>query len=732
MKLSRTPDLRFALLYNLLAGVTLSCLWVAPAFADASPLPEQPIAPPSDQVDLTSNTVSYDETGQILTAEGEVEIIQLNKILRADKVVYNIATDKVHAYGHVVFLEPSGNIHFADEVELEEEMKNGFVKKLRSVLADGSRLNAAEGQRIDGTKIILKEATYTPCDPCKANPEKPPVWQIRADQVTHDETDHSVSYDDARFEFYGVPVAYTPYFSHSDGTIKQKDGFLPPRFSLDSQLGFGASSGYYWGISPSEDATLGAKVFSKENPQLFGQYRKRFDDAETQLDASLTHTDADGAQGHIFGEGLWDIDEKWRAGFNGQLTTDDTYLRKYNITSEDVLENELYAERFDNRDYFTARALAYQDIRVSDRSADQPNILPEISSHFMGDPNALLGGRWEIGLSSLNLLRKGNGQDVFRGSADISWERRDEVPIGLVNTLTLDSRGDYYEISDRDENSIVGGSGGTRAFRFYPVLNDVVSYPVAKNMDGAQVVIAPTASLTLSPKVKNDTNIPNEDSQDVQIDASNIFEANRFPGIDRVEDGNHATYGARTGVYLNDGSKGEVFLGQSYRFDKEDNPFPDGSGLSTQKSDVVGQIVGNYQDLYSLDYRFQLASTNLQSERHEIDGMATIGKAHLTGTYLYARALEGTDLDVSREQVQGSLSYDITPEWMVSTGVRYDLSEDQKGLRYTDVGLIYAGQCMGFSTHARRSFTDDDTGDSATEVTFQIDFKNLGSFGNQD
>jgi LPS-assembly protein len=373
--------------------------------------------------------------------------------------------------------------------------------------------------------------------------------------------------------------------------------------------------------------------------------------------------------------------------------------------------------------------LGFQDIRVSDRSVDQPNILPEMQASFMGDPDALLGGRWSADFSSLNLLRKGNGQDVFRGSVELGWQRRDVLSIGLVNTVSVSTRGDAYQISDRDENSLVGGSGGASAFRFYPLIHDVVSYPVATNVGSSQLVIEPTVSFTASKKTKNDTSIPNEDSQDVQIDATNIFDPNRFPGLDRVEDDSHVTYGLRTGIYTDDGSRGEVFLGQSYRLDNKGNPFPDGSGLSEQESDIVGQIVAEYKNLYNLNYRFQLASENFQSERHEIDGTAYLGDLSLAATYLYARSLEGTDLQESRQQIYGTISYKLDENWTVNTATRYDLSAEDEGLRYTGLGLNYEGQCFNILTRARRTFTDEDTGDNATEVTVQVGLKNIGSFG---
>lgn len=686
----------------------------------------------TEKVDLFADTVSYDEINQVITASGKVEILQAGRIVKANNVIYNLQKDTVEAVGDVAMMDTNGDVHFAERVELERALKDGYIRKLRSVLVDGSRITAGEGQKIGG-KTVMKDATYTPCEECKADPEKPVLWQIVADEVSHDKEKHEIAYKNAKFEVHGVPVFYTPYFSHTDGTIKQKNGFLMPKLSLNSQLGFGLTSRYYWGISPSEDATIGARVFSKNNPQLLGEYRKRFNNAEISFDSSATYSEDDEKfRGHLFGKGLWDINDNWRAGFQNQLTSDDKYLREYDITSDNVLENQIYAEKFDNRDYFVVRALGFQDVRVSDRSVDQPNILPEIQASFMGTPNGALGGRWTVDLSSLSLLRKGNGQDVFRTSAETAWERKDIGSSGLVNTFTISSRLDGYQISDRDEISIVGGEGGANSFRFYPYIHDVVSYPVSKNIGSALVVIEPTIALTTSVRTKNNTDIPNEDSQDVQIDAVNIFEANRFPGLDRVEDGTHVTYGARTGLYKDDGSKGEIFLGQSYRLDDLENPFPDGSGLSEDESDLVGQIIAQYQDLYSLDYRFQFASESMQAERHELFGFANLGDLSFSTTYLYARSLERTNLQDSRQQIYGTAAYRLDDEWNLLTSARYDLSDEEKGLRSSSFGVNYIGQCFTVLTSLKRSYADKDTGDAATEFSVQLGLKNLGSIGTNE
>lgn len=725
---------RFALLSFLLSGAAFPC------FGYAAVLGETP--PVSDQVDFLAEQINYDEKNQIIVASGNVEITQEGRVVKAKTVTYHLLNEAVEAEGDVVMMEPSGDVHFADRVELKDRFKNGYVKKLRSVLADGSRFTAEEGHRENAERIVMTDATYTPCEECKADPEKAPLWQFRAGKVTHDTTDHTITYNDATFEVGGFPIAYTPYFSHPDGTIHQKSGVLPPTFSSNSQMGLSVNTRYYWAISPSEDATLGARLFTKETPMAFGEYRKRYDDAELELDASATSssrkdtvgeetiTKGDEFRGHLFGKGLWNIDEKWRAGFRTQLTTDDQYLRQYDLSSESVLDNEVYAERFSGRNYLVGRAMAFQDVRVSDRSADQPNILPDIRSNMLGQPNDLLGGRWSLDLSALGLTRKGNGQDVLRGSATAGWERRDVASFGSVNTLTAALRGDAYKAFNYDED-MSGDSSSDVSTRFYPYVQDVLSYPLVRDFDAFQSVIEPTIALTAASNVDNNSNIPNEDSQDVQIDALNIFSPNRFPGLDRVEDRVHATFGGRAGVYAPDGSEAEIFLGQSFRLNNSDNPFPEGSGLSGQESDFVGQIMADYQRKFGLDYRFQLGADSFESERHELSAYAGWEKISLSATYLYARALEGTDLDQSREQLYQDITYDFVENWRMRESSRYDFG-DLSGFRNVLFGVDYFAQCATISTTAKRSFAFEETGADATEVMVRIGLKNLGEFGTGD
>ena len=694
-------------------------------------------------VDLQADSLMNNEETKTVTAIGNVMLVQDGRILRADKISYNVPNDRIIATGNVVLNEINGDIHTAERVELVDEMKDGFVKGLISYLADGSRFKAKQGTRKDATVTTMKSASYTPCEPCKKDPDKPVVWQIKASEVTHDEEENRISYRNARFELFGVPVAYTPYFSHPDGSIKRKSGFLSPTFSLDSELGFSAGTSYYWAIAPDRDATIGVRAFTEQAPLVTGEWRQRWDNASLQVNTGITYskrtdskdgenfTQDEEVRGHIFADGLWDMNDKWRSGIKLEYASDDQYLRQYDFSGEDVLENKIYAERFSGRHYSTARLIGYQDVRIGElQNEDQPQILPEIISNWVGEPGSvpLIGGRWEVEGNILGLHREGAEQDMARLSLEGAWKRRLVSDLGFLTTVDASIRGDFYAVRDRDVAQVGNRDDDTLTeARVYPLLHAETSYPLARDFENFQMRIEPIASISAAPHLDGNDNIPNEDSQDIQLDTANIFNPNRFPGLDRVEDETHLTYGLRTGVYGHSGSTFNIFAGQSYRLDDKNNPFPDGSGLNTQSSDYVAELYGNYKDRYYFDYRLQLDDDGLSSQRHEFDGSANFGKLQISGTYLYADSLAGTVISESREQVGGDITYNWNDKWSTNAGAVQDLGI-APGLRTAYVGLDHYGQCLNWSLSAVRNLTDDATGDSSTELLLRIGLKNLGEF----
>ncbi len=691
----------------------------------------------SQPVDLQADDLSYDDNGRVVLATGNVVLQQAGRRLLADGVRYDLKQDQVKASGNVVLRDRNGDVHYARDVALSNKFKDGTITGVRSVLADGSQFSAAEGVRDNGLRTTLKNASYTACEPCKDDPDKEPLWQIKASEVHHDKDEHRVTYKNARMEFSGVPVFYTPYLSHSDGSIERKSGLIAPSAGFTSDLGFFATNNYYVDIAPDKDATIGLMASTQEAPMALAEYRQRWRDAALTVNGGLTYSsrranqngqairENEEVRGFVKGNARWDINEKWRSGINVDWASDDQFLRQYDLDTRDILENEIFVERFAGRHYTVGRLLTFQDTRIEERQEqDQPEVLPEIITSFVGAPGSVpvIGGRWQVDGSVLGLRREGGGQDTGRLSLGLGWQRRLVSDYGLLTQVDGQVRGDFYNVRDRAEANDDGTEG-----RIFPQFHVQSSYPVARNFEKGQVRLAPIAAVTVAPNLNVNDDIPNEDSQDVQIDASNIFNANRFPGLDRVEDQSRVTYGVQGGIYGHEGDFVTAFLGQSQRFDNDDNPFPVGSGLDETDSDIVGQVQAQYADNINLNYRFQLDHESLGSSRHELDFRGGVGPFSLSSTYLFAKALEGTGIDESREQIDLDARYQLTSDWAFRSGAVQDLGADP-GLREAYAGVNYDGQCLSWSLTGQKNFTDDASGDSDTEIFFRIGLKNLGEF----
>jgi len=187
---------------------------------------------------LSAEEFVYDADAEVVRAQGDVRLTQSGQSLQAKTIVYNIRDDVAYAQGGVILTDESGDRHYADLVELNDTMRRGLVQNLYSEFKDGSRLWAKQAVRESEQRHVLKDARYTPCQACEDDPDNTPQWALRASEVTHDKENATIEYRNARFEAWGVPLAYNPYFSHPDGTIVQKSGFLKPEFGLGRDYGF--------------------------------------------------------------------------------------------------------------------------------------------------------------------------------------------------------------------------------------------------------------------------------------------------------------------------------------------------------------------------------------------------------------------------------------------------------------------------------------------------------------
>ena len=179
---------------------------------------------------VQADEINYDYANERVSAVGNVQIYYSGSTLEADRVIYDQKTKRLHAEGNVRLTEPDGKVTYGEILDLSDDYRDGFVDSLRLERPEQTRIAATRADRSGGNYTVFQNGVYTACEPCKDDPKKPPKWQVKAARIIHDQGEKMIYFEDARLEFFGVPLAWLPYFSAPDPTVKRKSGFLMPLF----------------------------------------------------------------------------------------------------------------------------------------------------------------------------------------------------------------------------------------------------------------------------------------------------------------------------------------------------------------------------------------------------------------------------------------------------------------------------------------------------------------------
>ncbi|MDA1088889.1 MAG: LPS assembly protein LptD [Proteobacteria bacterium] len=670
-------------------------------------------------VHLSADDISFDQENGLVTATGNVEIIHGQRKLIADRILYNQKSDVVTAAGNIQLSEPGGEKLFGDQMQISGDLKDALIESLGIILTDRSRIAATGARRSDGNVTEMRQGVYSPCNLCKNDPTRPPLWQIKAVKIIHNKNSKTIEYRDAWLEVLGVPVAYTPYLSHPDPTVKRQSGLLVPSFGRSSDLGSVTQVPYFINIDPTRDATITALVTGDGGSGMIGEYRQRFRNGTFDATASLIGGDDDeDFRAHIKSEGRFDFDNTWRGGFDINRATDDTYLRRYGFGSPNSLNSRLFVEGFRGRNYFSANGYAFQGLRSTDDADLEPLVLPLIDFNHLGKPDKY-GGQTVLDVNFLAIARH-EGTDIRRLSVQPGWQLPFMGPLGDAYKLSLSLNGNLYQVDHlkRDGEANFNGVSG----RLHPQVMLDWRLPFVKTDGNISQVLEPVAAATYSPYGGNSTKIPNEDSTELEFDDTNLFAANKFSGLDRVEGGPRLSYGLKWGAYGKGGGSSTFFLGQSWR-PRSDDTFPSRSGLEDNFSDIVGRVHITPGPYLNLLYRTRFASDNFTPKRNEATLSAGVPALKANASYVFLESQEDSEFS-GREEINFSVNSQLNKFWRAGfSGVR-DIAAGEA--RQYGASLIYENECVVLTTRASRTFFEDRDLRPTDQVTLNVTLKTLG------
>ena len=678
---------------------------------------------------ITADSLIYETDTDTVVASGNVEVAQGGRVLRAADIRYRRGDGVVTASGDVALLEPSGEVMFAESVELSGDLKSGVIHRLSVLLTDGSRIAAGGARRIDGNRTVMRKSVFSPCELCPENPTRPPLWQLKANTVVHDQEERALIYYDASLEVFGTPIFYTPYFRHPDPTVERHTGFLTPTYRSSAALGAEVVTPYYWNIAPNRDATFAPRFTSDEGVVLAGEYRERTRKGRYTIDASITHANTVAEEdrrirGHLFGDGRFDIDETWKWGFDLERALDDTYLSRYGISSQDDLVTNLFAEQYRQRSFMAGNGYWFQNLRAGTQSDRTPIVLPLLDANLVSAPD--YAGGYATLDANLMVLERLDGIDSRRLSVTGGWHRPLILAGGHLLRIDASLRGDLYHFhTPDDEVQRPDKAGSDTDGRAVPQLAIEWRYPLVAQLGSIRQLVEPIVQGVISPYGGNPEEIPNEDSRDLEFDHTNLFSTNRFTGFDRVESGRRVNYGVRLGFFGPDGGRATALFGQSARA-KDDTLFGNGSGLEHQLSDYVGSIFMQPSPLVDLSWRFRLDRRGFVARRNEIDLNA--GPDWLRGRVGFADLERQTggmaeEFVGGREAVLGARS-SFQDNWTFTAETRRDLKDS--ATIHWNIGLTYEDECVEVGTGVSRSFTRDRDVQPDTVLHLTVRLRNAG------
>ena len=721
--LARARDLLAIVLFMLLAFGTSPVALAAPVDPFIAELKEdEPIKVRADQL-------SHDRATGVVTASGDVIIDFGPYKLIADRVIYDPRSDNMVAIGNVYFREPNGNVVRAERLSLSERFREGFADYLTILLTNEAWIRADSAVREDGNVQVFTNVTYSRCNEC-VDEDGTPLWQIRSQKVTHVEDEGMIYHEDSTLEFFGNPVFYMPWFSHPDPTVKRKTGFLVPTFDASSEFGFGVETPFFWNIAPNYDVTF-RPVFTTRQGVL-GQvdFRHRLKNGEYFVDlAGIYQLDPPGTppgnvrwRGSVHTAGIFDITENWFWGWDITATSDDTFMRKYNIDERTDLISQVYLTGLDGRNYLHANAAYYQGLLASDNNNNNPLAVPFVEHGYtFADP--LFGGELTLNSHIFNLQREA-GPDSARFVTDVLWQRRMISEMGLVFTPFAGVRGDVYIVDNVRDPTVPGGVRGNETIaRALPRGGVDVRWPFVAYMNGTQHIVEPVGQVIAATNETDTNQLPNDDSVQFEFDPSNLFLHNKFTGVDRYEGGTRANVGVNYTVLFDTGGFVRASAGETFHIAGR-NSFAPGSGLDTDRSDFVAALAVQPVDNVLVSSTLRLDEETFAVRRHDLSAVTSFGPLDLAGTYTDVSAAPAFGRLTKEEQVVALATLALSDEWEMFGGTRYDIQQSRQVGNFA--GLRFDCDCFTAEIIYSENFNDDRDIDEERRILFRIVLKSLG------
>ena len=545
-------------------------------------------------------TIIKDKKQNVFNLEDNFVFDINNEIITSDKT--NIIDNNNNEYGF-----EKAKIDLKNNAIAGKELKVNFMDSYFGN-PDNDPILKGRGATSNENKTKIYKAVFTTCN---TENKKCPGWEIQSEEFTHDKINKVFEYKNSWLKIFDKKVLYFPFFSHPDPSVERKSGFLTPVYGGSDNFGSWINIPYFKVINEEKDLTFNPRIYADDKIILQSEYRQAFENSNLISDFSFNN-DGKNTNTHLFAKIDGNLNSKTKFDFKYQDVTNDNYLKIHNLSdSSPIIENEsLLTTQFkitknidDNTNLDTSFTV-YEDLSKRDSDRFQ-YILPNFTyTKNITIPNSY-NGNYKFISSGFQKNYDTNRYESLLIN-DFLFESNNIISeSGLLNN---------YDLLIKNFNSYTENSSSYTEKEDYEVFGSILlktSFPLKKVNEYSQNYLKPIMAIRYSPN-----NTKNISDKDVRLNYNNIFSLNRIGTNEIVEGGKSVSLGLE---YEKRNLLDKKIIGFNIANSisgKKNNNLPTKSKLNETRSDFVGSLSYNPNDILNFDYNFSY-DNNLDGSNYD-------------------------------------------------------------------------------------------------------------------
>ena len=653
----------------------------------------------AEELFIYGNEITFDNNKDKISANGNALVKSDNLDITSDFISYDKSTDQIIAENDVKIIDAYNNVYFVDKIISNSDFSNAKANNIRIRLKDNSRIVGSSLNKKDNINII-SDAEYTPCIESNYLIKDCPGWKLKSKNVYHDEASKTMHYDHSVLYVLNTPILYTPYFSHPDPSVKKRTGFLVPSFKSDNELGQTISLPYFYNISSNEDLTFTPTFQSAENNHLTAEYRLLSKKGSFNFEGNVNDNNDGLGTRHYFFANTELASPLNKFDISIQTANNDTYMKKNQINEIDVLVSGINIEDEFKGNYFSLETKSYKHLSTSGTNKWE-YLYPKIEYNINDLNESLFNGNLKIKNQFLKLknLDKEKQTNI---SAELKWNKEIlNQQSGIIFKNYFDTRIMYSSIDSKNSTNEY------EQIRIYPQLASIITYPLSKQTKNSSQILKPIIIPIIAPY--------NNYTGAIDVNNTNMFSLNRTSDLSLWESGPRINYGIEWFIDYKNLYDAQITLGQSAKINKSKDD------TSEEISDFIISSVLNISEPGYLNAEFILDKDEMYIKKSNF--VSSIGNKKFKTIIEYDYTSD--KYSSASEQIGIGAKINLFDNIDFKFSGKKDLYNDNN-IGY-ETGLFYENDCLAMNLKYYRDLTKFKDIKDSEGISFVITLKPFGS-----